>query len=123
MLQTIKNLLKLVLSYFPSRLPVGMTEFKMWSDEIIALTGPLADPDSMRFAISSQIMHLAPQRCSVPKRYFVASLRKAAANQVASQVFQDIKIRQAEEQEKQRQEAEKARLNSAETVTPSAEEA
>ncbi len=87
-------LIKQLLSYLPTRLPTGMTEFQKWSQDIIDLTGSLADDDSMRFAISSQIMHMGAQKDCVPKRYFVASLRKAAANQVASQVFQDVKLRQ-----------------------------
>lgn len=89
-------LIKKLLSYLPSRLPVGMTQFQQWSQDIIDLCGPLADEDSMRFAICSQILHMGAQKDRVPKRYFVASLRKAAANQVASQVFQDVKLRQQE---------------------------
>ncbi len=83
-----------LLSYFPTSLPVGLTEFNKWADSIIELSGKFADEDSMKWAISSQIMHLGPQRSSVPKNYFVQSLRKAAANQVAGQVFQDIKTKQ-----------------------------
>jgi hypothetical protein len=71
-----------------------MSQFDIWSADIIALSGKYADDDSMRFAIASMIMHLGPQRSSVPKNYFVRSLRKGAANQVASQVFQDIKNKQ-----------------------------
>lgn len=123
-----KKGLQLVLSYVPRRLPVGMTEFETWSDRIIDATGPLAERDSMKFALATQIMHLAPQRSSVPDRYFIRSLRKAAANQVASQVFQDIKVRQAELQkaaeEKAKQEAAQAQqsaevtASTQESVTP-----
>lgn len=84
------------LSYLPSPLPVGMTEFNTWADSIIDLSGQFADPDSMKFAISSIIMHLDSTRSFVPKHYFVKCLRKVAANQVAGQVFQDIKTRQQE---------------------------
>lgn len=89
-------LLLKVLSYFPQRLPVGVTEFEAWADNIIALSGKFADTESMKFALSSQILHLPAQSSSVPPQYFIRSMRKAAANQVASQVFQDIKIRQQE---------------------------
>lgn len=85
-----------LLSHVPRRLPVGLPEFYTWSDRIIALSGKFADPDSMRFALASQIMHLGAQKSKVPDAYFVASMEKAAANQVASQVFQDIKTRQQE---------------------------
>jgi len=93
-----KLLLKRLMSYFPSPLPVGMSQFNTWSDSIIELSGPYADADSMKFAVASMIMHLGAQRSSVPKNFFVKSLRKTAANQIAGQVFQDIKQRQAEAQ-------------------------
>lgn len=89
-------LIKQLLSYLPTRLPNGLTEFNNWAKDIMELTGPLADEDSIKFALASQIMHMGAQSDRVPKRYFVASLRKAAANQVASQVFQDVKLRQQE---------------------------
>jgi hypothetical protein len=89
-----KKTLNLVLSYFPSRLPVGVTEFKAFVADILLLTGPMADEDSMIWAIANQIIHLPPQTSHKPKQYFVRSLRKAAANQVASSVFHDIKLKQ-----------------------------
>lgn len=94
----INRLALLALSYVPRQLPVGMQEFSAWSDRIISLSGQFADADSMRFALASQIMHLAPQKSKVPDQYFIRSMRKAAANQVASQVFQDIKTKQIEAQ-------------------------
>lgn len=92
-------------SYFPSPLPVGMTEFETWSNSLISLVGPLADENSIKFALCSQIMHLDPKKSSVPKQYFVQCLRKSAANQVASQVFQQIKQAQIEEQKRAEEEA------------------
>lgn len=88
------KLLDTALSFVPRRLPVGLTEFETWSNRIITLSGNFADADSMRFALASQIMHLPPQRSRVADQYFIRSMEKAAANQVASQVFQDIKIKQ-----------------------------
>lgn len=89
------NLLcKRLASYFPSKLPVGKSEFDAWADSIIELSGPFADKDSMLFAIASILIHQPANRGSIPKAYFVNSLRKSAANQVASQVFQDVKQRQ-----------------------------
>lgn len=87
---------KRAFSYFPTKLPVGMTEFHAWADSIIELAGPYADPDSMKYAIASALIHLPATRSAIPKNYFVGTLRKAAANQVASQVFQDIKTKQQE---------------------------
>ncbi len=88
--------LKRLLSHFPTKLPVGLTEFNDWSDSIIELSGNFADSDSMKYAIASNLIHLPHTKAYVAKSYFVNSLRKAAANQVASQVFHDIKIKQEE---------------------------
>lgn len=101
-----KKLVTLLLSYVSTPLPVGITQFNKWADEIIQITGEFADRDSMTFAIASQVMHLGPQRSRVPKQFFVKSLRKAAANQVASQIFQDIKLKQQEAQKAAQQQAE-----------------
>lgn len=90
----------------PRPLPVGMSEFMIWSDRIISLSGQFADADSMRFALASQIMHLGAQKSRVPDQFFVSSMRKAAANQVASQVFQDIKTKQMQAAQDAAQQAE-----------------
>ena len=81
-------------SYIPTKLPVGMTEFNSWVSDVIKLTGPMAAEDSMKYAVCSNIIHLPHTKAYVPKQFFVRTLRKAAANQVASQIFQDIKIKQ-----------------------------
>ncbi|MES2215069.1 MAG: hypothetical protein V4485_03505, partial [Pseudomonadota bacterium] len=86
--------LKIILSYLPSKLPVGVTEFNSFADSIIELTGPMADNDSMKWAIANNIIHLPSTVSHKSKQYFVRVLRKAAANQIASFVFQDIKLKQ-----------------------------
>lgn len=80
----------------PKPLPVGMTEFNAFADRIIDLAGAFADRDSMIFAIATMIVHADGAKSSLPDSYFLERLRKSAANQVASQVFHDIKQRQAE---------------------------
>lgn len=92
--------LNIVLSYFPRKLPNGMSEFNSWADRIISLTGQIADEDSMRYVLASNILHLGPQSSRVPDQYFVRAMKKGAANQVASAVFQDIKQKQIEAAEK-----------------------
>lgn len=99
-------LLKRILSYFPAKLPVGMTEFESWADSIIELSGSYADKDSMVFAIASILIHADAKYGSLPKAYFVNRLRKSAANQVASQLFQDIKARQTKAAEEAKKQAE-----------------
>lgn len=90
-----KRLIKVIKSYFSEPLPVGMAEFMKWSDDIIELSGKFADKDSMRFAIASILIHADARHGSLSKKYFVDRLVKSAANQVASQVFQDVKQAQA----------------------------
>lgn len=92
-----KRYLLLLLSYFPRNLPVGLTEFDAFTARVILQAGKFADYDSMKWALASQVIHLGPQASAKPDQYFIRSLRKAAANQVASQVFQDVKAKQQEE--------------------------
>jgi hypothetical protein len=89
------KLLLLMRSFFNRKLPVGVTEFHEWADRIILLSGKFADEDSMKFALSSALIHMDSKIAAKPDQYFMALMRKAAANQVASQVFQDIKVKQA----------------------------
>lgn len=103
-----KTLAKLFQSK-PRPLPVGLTEFNAFADRIIEMAGRFADDDSLKFALATSIIHADASKGSIPDKFFVERLRKAAANQVASQVFQDIKVKQAAEQqaaqEKQQAEA------------------
>jgi len=94
MRQQLRLLLTKALSYLPTKLPVGVTEFNKFADDVIALSGQYADRDSMRFAIASMLIHAPHDKGSLSKHYFVVRLRKSAANQVASQVFQEIKALQ-----------------------------
>lgn len=98
MRQKLLKLKLLLLSYLPQNLPLGLSEFNTWADNIITLTGKFADETSMKFALASQIIHLPPTVSSRAPQYFVRALKKSAANQVASQVFQDIKLSQQQKQ-------------------------
>ncbi len=89
-----KLLLKRLLAFLPTKLPVGVTEFDQFANDIIELSGKYADELSMRFAIASMVIHAPHDKGALSKRYFVTRLRKSAANQVASQVFQDVKAQQ-----------------------------
>lgn len=91
-----KLLVKRLLSYFPNKLPVGTAQFESFANDIIELSGKYADELSMKFAIASMLIHAPHDKGSLSKHYFVVRLRKSAANQVASQVFQDIKAAQEE---------------------------
>jgi len=84
--------IKLLLSYIPQRLPVGMAEFETFTDDIIELGVPTKIRDSVQWVISSAIQHSSKTKLS--KQHFVQLINKSAANQIASQVFLDIKNRQ-----------------------------
>lgn len=75
-------------------LPVGMQEFEEFAQRILAKSGKYADEESMKYALAVAILHADATKGSLPDSYFIDRLRKAAANQVASQVFQDIKNKQ-----------------------------
>jgi hypothetical protein len=86
-----------VLSYLPRRLPQGLTEFSDFAQEVLSLSG-LPDNDSTRFSLAVMVLHLDSTSSHKPKRYFIRSLQKTAANQVVSQVINDLKEKQAAQQ-------------------------
>ncbi len=102
-------LIKRLLSYVPTLLPVGLTSFYTWADSILELSGQYADKESMQFAIASMVIHLPAGKAYCSKNHFVAGLRKSAANQVASQVFQEIKTKMEEKQKAEATAAQQAK--------------
>lgn len=91
------KILNKALSYIPTKLPTGMTEFDSWSDSIIK-TYDFPENDSIKFTLATMILHADQSMAYAPKRYFALRVIKGMANQVASQAFQDIKTRQLEAQ-------------------------
>lgn len=91
-------------SYFPTQLPVGMTEFQEWSDSILSLS-KVPDNDSTRFAIAVMILHLNASEDRKPKHYFVKCLNKSAANECGNAIAMALK-----EKQKQAAQAEDQRL-------------
>lgn len=89
----IKKVLSHLLSYLPTALPVGMTEFNNWSDSILAMS-KVPDNDSTRFAVAVMIMHLNATEDRKAKRYFVRALNKSAANECANSVAVALKEKQ-----------------------------
>ena len=93
--------IKRLLSHLSSPLPTGIDEFETWSDSIIELLpkGLEAIPRrDKQFVLASSIQHLGQNKNRVPKQYFVSLMHKAAASQVAGQVFSNIKDAQKQEQ-------------------------
>ncbi len=106
-MKQIKFILKYLRSFLPTKLPVGVTAFHKFADDIIDIGGSYADADSMKFAIASQVIHMPAYTDSVPMQKIIRCLRKSAANQVASQIFQDIKAKKEAELKAQQELASK----------------
>jgi hypothetical protein len=60
----------------------------------------------MRFTIATMIWHLSPTESSKSKEYFASALIKAAANQVAGQVINELKAKQLAAEEEAKKAAE-----------------
>ena len=88
-------------SFIPTRLPVGVTEFHNWAEDILKLVGPVADENSMKWAMAMCSLHLGEIQCYVSKQYFVRKLLKSANNQVVSHVMNEIKLKQQQQVEQQ----------------------
>lgn len=85
----------------PTKIPTGMAEFEAWSDSIIDLVGPIANRQDLKWVLAVSVLHMGETAAFVPKRYFVKRILKGAANQVVSQVVQDIKNAKQKEIEEQ----------------------
>lgn len=82
-----------LLAYLPSSLPIGMTEFDVWAKSVLALTN-LPDNDSTRFTLASIIPHQDKGSFLTPKIKFAHLMQKAAANQIAFGVMEELKAKQ-----------------------------
>lgn len=96
-MQKIKFFFSWARSFFPTDLPKGATSLQDYIGHVIYLSGPaIPDNRSTRFAVATMIMHLGVDskgyaKDSVPVRYFVKKIRKAAANECAFQFLDSLK--------------------------------
>jgi hypothetical protein len=73
-------------------LPLGAQEFEIWSDRIISgACIPGATPESIKFALADQLLHLGPTVDFECDLYFIKCLRKFAINQVADAKRHEIR--------------------------------
>ena len=87
-------------------LPLGVVEFHVWSDRIISgACIPGATPESIKFALADQLLHLGPTVDFESDLYFIKCLRKFAINQVADSMRREIR-----DTAKARMEAEQTKL-------------
>jgi len=91
----------------PRPLPLGRQEFEEWSDRMIAgamlPTEHLKSDDEKQIFIDSQkctlagmILHLGPTESHKPDAFFIHSLRKGAANQIAHDIGTEYRQRAKE---------------------------
>jgi hypothetical protein len=79
-------------------LPMGVQEFKEWSDRIISgALIPTTNKESLVATLAVMLQSLGPQESHKPDAYFIHSLRKAATNEVARHIFTQAKLKQEAE--------------------------
>lgn len=87
-------------------LPMGRKEFEEWSDRIIAGALVSADVNSQKWTLANLILHLGPTEDHKEDAFFIHSLRKLAANQVAdairTELREEAKARLAREEEEKK---------------------
>lgn len=72
-------------------LPIGRTEFEVWSKRIISGAMLPSTEESQKFTLSNLLLHLGPTESHKEDAFFIHSLRKCAVNQVAIAMRQEIK--------------------------------
>lgn len=83
------------------RLPLGMTDFNLLCNDVKTLVEaeiPTITDRDIRFIVATNILHMGPNQSEVSVQDLVTTIFAGAAKQVASQVFQDIKLQQKEEE-------------------------
>lgn len=86
--------------------PIGLEEFDRWTKEVIALTR-LPFNDSMRFAVATIVLE---SKEILTKRETALKLEKAAQNQLAAFVFQDVKSKRIMADEQQAKKAAEVKI-------------
>lgn len=88
-LQFIKRIILLIISYFPSALPLTKEEFESFYNSLLFLF-KFDDTPQFKHAVATGLMHIDSLTIKKPKRYFERSLKKAQVNDTAFNVIQDI---------------------------------
>jgi hypothetical protein len=91
-------MLNRILSFFPSRTPIGVQEFNKWSDDVIALTDvPNNRTTKWTLAMLLRTRGDKDNRRYVPKREWANRLHKAAVLEVVHHLMVGYKKEQEEE--------------------------
>lgn len=84
-------------------LPLNIPQFQEWSERIIAAAQlPTKNVETQKFALAGMILQTSPTEFFRPDEYYIGLLRKAAADQLATQVIQDMQKERLERIEKQK---------------------
>lgn len=79
-------------------LPIGRTQFTEWADRIISGAHVGATNESLKFSLAAMLMHLGPTEAYREDAFFILQLRKAAVNQTAHTIMQELKEAQEAKQ-------------------------
>ena len=90
-------LLKRLLSYIPMPVPTGMTKFDAFVADIVLLSDGIASANDIEWVVNAEMMRIGPRQSRISKNYFVASIKSAAAKQLAGARFQALKLKQQAE--------------------------
>lgn len=93
-------------------LPIGRTELNEFCERIIAQASVEANKDDQKFALCSMLVELGPTEAFKEDAYFALRLRKAAVNQTAGTIMQEMRDAKRTEQLAKKQEEEKQKLDS-----------
>lgn len=92
----VKNAYK-VCHLFPKKIPIGTKSFESLYQQIIT-TYDFPDNSSYKQAMATMVMHLGPTKDSIAPRFFVKSIRKSMANQIAYAVIEQCREAHKQEQ-------------------------
>lgn len=90
MLQKLNNLFFYLRSFLPRRLPIGLKEFNSWLTDVLRLA-KLPDNGTNRRIAANLIFQIRPNVDSVSIRSISKRLSKAASNQVAQSILDELK--------------------------------
>lgn len=79
-------------------LPIGRMAFEEWSERIIKGSLVYAENDSLKFSLAAMLMHLGPTEAFKEDGFFILQLRKAAVNQTAHSMMEEMKEAQKKKQ-------------------------
>lgn len=75
-------------------LPIGKKQFEEWSERIISGAMVDATSESLKFSLAAMLMHIGPTEAFREDAFFILQLRKAAVNQTAHAMMQELKENQ-----------------------------